>query len=308
LLESIDAFPLRIWIVDNSGSMTMQDGHRIVRGVGGRCGMMPCSRWEELGDALEWHARVAAGLGAPTEFRVLNPSGSRGQAVFRFGFGPDEDVAQFRRTLGEPTGRTPLCEQIRSAVARVQEHAPVLRAQGKRCVVVIASDGQATDGNIEEAMRPLRNLPVWLVVRLCTDDDSVVEYWNKVDEELELDMDVLDDLSGEAAEIAGPNPWLAYGAPLHRLREWGSPAKVLDLIDERPLSGSEICKFVALIFGAEADELPNPDIDFTGFEARVKDLNERHAKIWCPIRNREKTWISLGKLRKRYGKAGCVIS
>ena len=81
----------------------------------------------------------------------------------------------------------------------MREEEPRLRAQYQRAVVTIASDGAATDGNIEDAMRPLRDLPVWCVVRLCTDDDQVVEYWNNIDEDLELDMDVLDDLSGEVS-------------------------------------------------------------------------------------------------------------
>lgn len=46
-------------------------------------------------------------------------------------------------------------------------------------------------------MRPLKDLPVWVVVRLCTNDEKIVDYWNRVDEELELSMDVLDDLGGE---------------------------------------------------------------------------------------------------------------
>ena len=40
-------------------------------------------------------------------------------------------------------------------------------------------------------MRPLEKLPVWVVIRLCTDDEPTVSYWNSIDEKLELDIDVL---------------------------------------------------------------------------------------------------------------------
>ena len=32
-----------------------------------------CTRWQELGETILFHARMAAYLGAPTEFRLLNP-------------------------------------------------------------------------------------------------------------------------------------------------------------------------------------------------------------------------------------------
>ena len=50
-------------------------------------------------------------------------------------------------------------------------------------------------------MRQLEKLPVWVVVRLCTDEDKMVNYWNNVDCEVELNMDVIDDHLGEAKEI-----------------------------------------------------------------------------------------------------------
>ncbi len=87
--------------------------------------------------------------------------------------------------------------------------------------MVIATDGESTDGDLTDAMRPLQDLPVWVVVRLCTDNPFTVDYWNNIDNELELEMDVLDDLQGEAEEVHTVNKWLSYGEPVsnNRLRE-----------------------------------------------------------------------------------------
>lgn len=120
-----------------------------------------------------------------------------------------------------------------------------LRANGHKALVVIATDGESSDGDIAEAMRPLKDLPVWVVIRLCTDEAPVVKYWNDIDYELELDMDVIDDLCGEAAEIYRKNPFLSYGEPLHRLREFGCSVKELDLLDETTLSLEQIRRLAA---------------------------------------------------------------
>jgi hypothetical protein len=38
------------------------------------------------------------------------------------------------------------------------------------------------------------------VIRLCTDESRIVDYWNNIDAELEINMDVLDDFESEAKE------------------------------------------------------------------------------------------------------------
>jgi len=310
-LRSNESFPLRIWIIDNSGSMQTTDGKRIMRGPGGREGVVDASRWDELGDSLIWHATLAANLGAPTELRLLNPPGGGSPQVLSVGMGGDAaaEVDAVKKLIKSgPTGRTPLCEQIRQATARIQAQADVLRANGQRVVVVIASDGAATDGDIEVAMRPLQSLPCWVVVRLCTDSEDVVRYWNAVDEDLELDMDVLDDLMGEAAEVGENNGWLTYSAALHRLREWGCDAKVFDVLDEKKLSIPEMASLVELILGPKAEDLPNPQLDWEGFLKGLEAVQASLPKVWDPLRSRKVPWVDGRKLVKAYKKGdGCAV-
>ena len=122
-----------------------------------------------------------------------------------------------------------------------------LRAAAQKVCVVIFTDGESSDGNIADAMRPLKSLPVTVVLRLCTDDDRIVQYWNNIDKELELDMDVLDDFCGEGKEVHRVNSWISYGEPMHRLREFGIHLKEFDLLDEAPLTLEQTRRFCWLM-------------------------------------------------------------
>jgi hypothetical protein len=60
--------------------------------------------------------------------------------------------------------------------------------------IVLATDGlpmsgdhrQSSSAKLEfvQALKSLEGLPVWVVIRLCTDDESVVEFYNDLDSQL----------------------------------------------------------------------------------------------------------------------------
>ena len=208
--------------------------------------VIPCSRWSEMTEALKFHVGLARAANAPCEFRLLNSA-----APVSIGFGRNDEDAGYSTLIrafeDSPDGGTPLCRHIREIVAKISSMETQLRSQGQKACVVIMTDGESSDGDIAQAMQPLKALPVWVVIRLCTDDDKIVNYWNNIDSQLELGMDVLDDLCGEAIEVGGCNPWLTYGEPLHRLREFGIAVKELDLLDESLLTLEQVRKMSSIM-------------------------------------------------------------
>eukprot|EP00554_Chaetoceros_debilis_P004846 CAMPEP_0194083104 /NCGR_PEP_ID=MMETSP0149-20130528/8446_1 /TAXON_ID=122233 /ORGANISM="Chaetoceros debilis, Strain MM31A-1" /LENGTH=398 /DNA_ID=CAMNT_0038765435 /DNA_START=59 /DNA_END=1255 /DNA_ORIENTATION=+ len=329
LADMKTSFPLRIWVVDNSGSMQKTDGHRIISTRSKNdLKIVGCTRWEEIKEAVNYHTQMSALLEAPTSFRLLNNPG--------IGVGPNSqqfDIAQMGKeniptevananeimTRTRPGGVTPLTEHIQEINATILSLKPELEAAGKRVAVIIASDGLPTDsyGNASQtinnqfvqSLRMLEGLPVWLVIRLCTDDDEVVDFYNGLDDQLELSMDVLDDFVGEAKEVYEHNKWLNYALPLHRMREMGYHDRVFDMLDERTLTKGELRDFCRLLFGMnDFDGVADPSNDWPSFLADVKRLLDKEELQYNPVKQQTTPWINLKKLNKIYGDgSGCAI-
>jgi hypothetical protein len=260
-----------------------------------------------------FQAELSESLQVVSDFRLLN-----GSDPIIVGLGDDggESLKFLREVLSEsPAGPTPLCSHIEAIVQCIQSVENDLRANGQKAVVMIATDGESSDGNVAEALRPLTNLPVLVILRLCTEEGDVVEYWNNIDNQLELDIDVLDDLLGDAKQVGAANGWLTYGEPLHRLREFGASMKEMDIIDESTLSTDQMRVLCAYIFSIDnVKDIPHPGVDWNAFVSKIKELNAREARVFDSVSQQMKPWVDTSQLPRFYiaeaaaAKPSCVIS
>jgi hypothetical protein len=329
LAETIRTYPLRIWVVDNSGSMQQTDGHRFVETSSSRdVKVVSCSRWDEIKDCIIYHAQLALCLESPTTFRMLNDP-AVGANSQQFGIAMESldgavlqsEMARVRDIIGrtQPSGVTPLIEHILDIQQSVTEMAPKLRADGCRVVIILATDGLPTDERgyggkdiqqqFVQALRGLEGLPVWLVIRLCTDEESVVNFYNELDTQLELSLEVLDDFLEEANEVYAHNPWLNYALPLHRLREMGYQHRSFDMLDERKFTMGELREFCGLLFGdgKSTDQLPDPAADWKAFAKAIEARMYKEKGQWNPIKKKVTPWIDMRKLNKIYGGDSCTM-
>jgi hypothetical protein len=122
LMENTQSvFSKRIWIVDNSGSMKMMDGHEIVHSMEEMdnrhknkkqpqhystsmvepvpvtpsinrndntrgAAVSSVTRWAEVQETVKTHIMFNSALGVPTDFRLLNPPSCGGPQNFRVGY------------------------------------------------------------------------------------------------------------------------------------------------------------------------------------------------------------------------------
>mmetsp|Transcript_11088 Transcript_11088/g.20231 ORF Transcript_11088/g.20231 Transcript_11088/m.20231 type:complete len:383 (-) Transcript_11088:112-1260(-) len=326
MTENNASFPLRIWVVDNSGSMATCDGHRMVETKkSSDVKMVPCTRWSEIQDTVNYHVQMSALLQAPTVFRLLNDPGARvGPQQFSVAEQGatmiESDVETARQTMqnSSPGGVTPLFQHIRDIRESVSAMADTLRRDGTRVAIILATDGLPTnekgigDSHVKQqfvdSLRSLEGLPVWVVVRLCTDDEDVVEFYNNIDAQLELSLEVLDDFVGEATEVYEHNAWLNYTLALHRCREMGYHNRLFDLLDERTLTKGELRDFCMLLFGNSMfDSVPEPEVDWEGFIKAVAGMASKENKQWNPMKKKMTPIVDVKKMAKMYGDSSCNV-
>ena len=179
LFEEVRKLPLRVFIIDDSGSMSSTDGKKNVM-YKGKNRLVKCSRYEELAESMTFHAKLSHKLAVESHFYFLN-STSTPVIIGAYGSGSQtqeesaNQIGILEAILGNsPGGGTPLCRTIDQVIKRdIRPAVEELRAAGQRISLVICSDGESSDGQVSSHLRVLHGLPVWVVVRLCTDEDKV---------------------------------------------------------------------------------------------------------------------------------------
>lgn len=246
-------------------------------------------------------ARWNATIGTPCEFVLLNPGPGQvqeGRDFVRMDPGQGATgVESLRRMLDAtgPQGVTPITDRLTEIYGRIQQQHADLVGRGQRVVLVIATDGLPTSAHsgtctstdkrnmVNTLQRLMFDLHVFVVIRLTTDDDGVVSYYNEVDEQLELPLEVLDDIENEAKEIRGQgNGWLTYSPLLHRIREGGTFVKLFDLLDERQLTPTEVSLFAQLLLRQEGDA-PMPRTA-EGFCTALEEAVDVAPWVYDPLR------------------------
>ena len=334
LADSTESFPVRFVIVDNSGSMQSRDGSRLVKAPGGAYKTIAATRWAELGDVVlemadVWypcsasnhglahcfshHSLVprssprvdSASINSTTHFHLLNRChlgqfftvADDGSSCVPSAGAPTTS-AQLKAVMAtSPTGTTPLTEAVQQVARQIAPSAAKLVAHGQKAVVVLATDGLPNDPpSFVRALQELQRMPVWLVVRLCTDEESVVDYWSALDKQLEAPLETLDDVAGEAKEVHAANPWLAYAPALHLARTMGLQDKLFDLLDEQPLLPSQAKQLCERILGCA--ELPEPEVDPDGFRAALKGALGELPAVHHPMRRGMAPWVDVHLLMR----------
>ena len=293
-----------------------------------------CTRWEEVTSTLLWHGNFAALMKAPTAIRLVNaPMVGHPQQI---GIASTEQV----NVAAELSKLQALVQQIPSGSGGQLSHlreivnsclGTPLELLAKRSMAIIfvtdrlpvneyGQEGEAVTQQFVETLNELKGLPVWVVIRLSTDEPRVVDFYNDLDTKMvhvsgdlcgapPIHLDVLDDYVSEAASVNEFNPWLNYAYPLHLCRESAVNFPVFDALNDRPLNHDELVDFINLLFDRNQQAwaqqpLPNPKTHYAEFRADVLYLVRRNGTLYNPIKKRVLPWIDVNQMERIYGPPG----
>jgi len=82
------------------------------------------------------------------------------------------------------------------------------------------------------------------------------------------------------------------------------------LIDERTLTKEEVRQFFVILFGeGKFDSVPDPNIDWTGFQAEAAKMVLQEDLQWNPIQRSLLPIIDIQQFNKSYGhEYSCLCS
>lgn len=302
------------YVLDNSGSMAKNDGKTFQRNSDGTVFKLPyVQRWQEAVSKIQKIATYNIKRGMVAAYFLLNPRNGKSWIEDKDYVVIDntEKINVLTRELCHPgniTGRTPLAEMTKKFRETLENYVKSDRYDMTPVCFNIITDGQPSDEYaFERELRELiRQYSIFLTINLCTEDESVVRYYNSLDVQLGTEisgLDVIDDFEQEAAEINRKgNRIVAYSMDLHVCRMAGCYSPIADLWDEMLLPPHLVTKLCNEVLGIEHDgeiDIPNWAVQTDEYCALIEEHTRKMPMVYDIWLRRMRPVVDVGLLKKR---------
>jgi len=272
-------------LFDNSGSMDTRDGKKHIINKNKRT-IKICTRLDELFHSIKQHLQIMQHLSENYIYWLHDINGITKVNPL--------DINSHINDLEEISagGNTPLCDRLN----KIYDHIHSRINDIKKRSIIIWTDGESSDGDVSIILKKLCKIPnLSITVRLCTDQRNIIDYYNDLDNDREIKLDVIDDLIGESEEVHDKNPWLVYFELLHLFRDRDGVHKICDKLDEAKFSISDIHTFCVNVLGIE--NLPDSD-NFEEFIKHLEDYLRDEPDVYCNYTKRYKPLLDVRKIRE----------
>ena len=239
-VEETKKFTKYYYLLDTSGSMSSNDGKQFIDGH-----ITRCSRFAEMSALGTGIYELFSQCGIPAKF--INFNGLSTDTSINY------EQVPFNKIVETPSGGTPL-KSILTGLYNEIAHIP-----GNKKLVLV-TDGESTDGDITEIIKQIQHYNTSITIRLCTDQRVIVDYWNNIDKDLEIRLDIIDSYPDEIEEVNVYNKRLNYTKEFHSIREYGVLDHRLDHVDENALSPDDIKYFNSIIGPRNSKNYCNTDL------------------------------------------------
>lgn len=243
-------------LLDTSGSMRTCDGKKI----GQNDYIYKCTRIEEARVSMEYLVDIARTSYNPIGFYFFD-----GSIIEIKNSSSNECLNKIKNKINEePEGLTPLCYVLTSILDKINFIDDNKDKNINKYIVTIITDGCASDGNLNNIIFDKKYKKILgkinFVINLCTDDNEICKYWNELDTNPELKLDIVDDFLSESEQIKKKNSFLNYNMSLHLYRLHIIDS-IVDMLDEQTLYLTDIKYICKLLIDNDIKNDPNECLD-----------------------------------------------
>lgn len=296
LVRNINSTPKIYFVYDDSGSMIEQDGKMFKDDR-----EISCSRWDELLQGFDFNSKISILGSIETTVKFLNG----GTFIFGNSYiqNPKDFILPFHTMK---SGLTPLGKAIGEIIEDLKNYR-LFSLNTQKAQVTIYTDGEPSDCNKEKFKELLKELIVDysanVTIRLLTDNESILEYWNNIEGDVELNLDVIDNFLSECKEVESVNPKICYPYQIHQLREFGTSLTLFDHLDERKLNNSQLKEYISLFIPQDISEL---DLEKYEDQIVIESYMREIGSLRCFVHNNSRFPINFFE-QKSKKKSRCIV-